>query len=128
MAEPYHLRLEMLGVPSMNTADNRHWRVRQKEKLRWYVRVRMAAMAARKGWPRLSRARVRITRCTAANRQPDFENLAQGGKFILDGLVKCGVLLDDNPDVIGQPEYRWEKAKRGEAHVIVEVFEEETDG
>jgi len=139
----YHLRIDLPGAPRMNTADNRHWRVRQKEKLIWYELVK-AAVWAEVGkpvclpfecavpsgvvWRTLHKARVRITRCTAANREPDFENLAQGGKHILDGLVRCGVLLDDNPEVIGQPEYKWEKAKRGEAHVVVEVWQSESTG
>ncbi|MEE9386377.1 MAG: hypothetical protein V3V08_23430 [Nannocystaceae bacterium] len=44
-------------------------------------------------------------------------------KAIVDGLVSCGVLKDDTHAVIGTPEYCWEKAKRAEGHVTVEVWE-----
>ena len=136
MAEPYHLRLEIPAVPELNSAGYRHWRVRQKERNAWYEWVRWGVLGAWAGeygeWseypaPKSGRARLRLTRCTAG-RGPDYDNLVQSFKHIIDGLVKCGLLLDDTPAVIGQPEYRWEKVKRGEAHVIVEVFEEETDG
>lgn len=121
------ITLTLDGAPSMNSADNRHWRTRNKEKKLWYARVESELMMLR---PQISgtpwgKASITITRCTAASRAPDFENLAQGGKFILDGLVRSKVILDDNPDVIRQPVYKWERAKRGDAHVIVEVQQEE---
>lgn len=118
----YRLRLDLPGAPSINTASARHWAVRKKEKDHWHslVRDHLTFFATMPKSP-LTKAAVRITRCTAAPRAPDADNLAMTGKFILDELVSSGVLLDDNQDVIGQPEYRWEKAPRNGAHVIVEV-------
>ena len=59
-----------------------------------------------------------------SSREPDFDALAQGGKFLLDGLVKCGVLEDDRPSVIGQPSYVWSKASPKQGKVRISVYEQ----
>ena len=116
----YHLKLDLPGLPRINTSDNRHWRVRQREKKDWYFLVWIESHRFVPESP-LVRAQVRITRHSSS--EPDYENLTQGGKHILDGLVRAGVLADDKPSVIGQPEYRWEKAPPRKGHVTVEVWE-----
>lgn len=119
----YSLRIELPGAPAMNTADGTHWRKRKRQKDLWIKATSIAARNAGLPSEPLRRARVRIVRRTAAPRAPDFENLAQGGKWILDGLVRCGVLEDDHQGVIGQPVYDWERAPRGRKSVVVEVEE-----
>ena len=116
----YHLELNIQGLPRVNTSDNRHWRARQRSKNMWYRAVFVESFDRRPSQP-LERARVRITR--HSTREPDFDNLVQGGKFLLDGLTQCKIILDDKPSVIGQPEYRWEKAPPRKGHVTVEVWE-----
>lgn len=115
------------GLPPMNTADGLHRWSRTKLRKVWESKVIAAVLLELKRWPAkpLERARVTIVRCST--REPDFENLTQGGKFILDGLVKAGVLADDAPKVIGRPDYQWEPAPRGKGCVRVRV-EEVVDG
>lgn len=43
------------------------------------------------------------------------------GKALLDGLTECGVIVDDNVNVIGQPNYKWEMAGRGSGFVTVRI-------
>ena len=43
---------------------------------------------------------------------------------MLDALVKCKIIVDDKPEVIGQPEYEWRKAPRLEGHILIEVTAE----
>lgn len=119
--DPYEIEFEIDGLPPINSADGTHWRKRQKLRKDWENRVWIMTTNRKPGAP-LARARVTITRFSA--RQPDFENLAQGGKFLLDGLVKVGVLVDDKPAVIGQPVYLWEKypAKLGKVRIRVEAI------
>ena len=114
----YRFAFELEGLPPMNTADGMHWRKRNKLKIDWEARVYYAVIHDRPEKP-LSKARVSVTRCST--REPDFENLAQGGKFLLDGLVKAGILEDDCPRVIGQPEYLWEPARPKHGKVIITV-------
>lgn len=120
----YTLEFEIKGLPRINTADNVPWRKRQKEKELWYALVSIATRNKRPRLP-LRRARLKITRHSA--KRPDFVNLAQGAKFIEDGLVNCEVLADDNPDVVGTPEVPWQYAKRGQGFVSVTVQELEDE-
>lgn len=70
--------------------------------------------------PPLEKAKLKLTRLST--RQPDFDNLALSFKYVVDGLVKAGVIVDDKYEVIGESEYCWEKCKRDEQGVKVEVF------
>lgn len=117
------LDLTIPGLPPINTAGphgGSHW-ARTTTKRQWEGKVCAAVLEALGRWPAqpLSRARVTITR--ASTREPDYDNLTQGGKFILDGLVKAGVLVDDSPAVVGRPEYLWERAPRGMGSVRIQV-------
>lgn len=67
----------------------------------------------------LEKAKLTLTR--HSSRQPDFDGMVHSFKRIIDALVKCGILIDDNPDVIGSPTYKWAKAARGDGHIQVEV-------
>jgi len=118
--DQYTLEFELDGLPPMNSADGMHWRVRRKLRIDWEFRVDLACRGRKPETP-LPKAQVKILRFSS--REPDFENLAQGGKFLLDGLVKCGVLEDDRPSVIGQPIYKWIKASPKQGKVRIEVFE-----
>lgn len=115
------MKLELVidGLPPMNTADGIHRWSRHKLKKAWESKVCGAVLMALGRWPEkpLERAQVKITRCSSS--EPDFDGLVQGGKFLLDGLVKAGVLVDDRPSVIGQPEFRWERAPRGAGSVRI---------
>jgi hypothetical protein len=124
------LELAIPGLPPMNTAGphgGSHWS-RTATKRKWEGRVCVAVLEALGRWPTvpLEQARVTITRCS--EREPDYDNLTQGGKFLLDGLVKARVLVDDSPKVIGRPDYRWEHAPRGAGCVKILVEASEASG
>ena len=121
------LNVTIPGLPPMNTADGlNRWRRHTLKKL-WEGKVAGAVLMELGRWPSkpLDRAAVTITRCSSS--EPDFDGLVQGGKFLLDGLVKAGVIADDKPSVIGQPVFRWEKAppKQGCVRIVVEAVEVE---
>lgn len=117
------LNLVIPGLPPINTADGPNRWARFRLKKAWESKVAQAVVHELGGWPKepLVRARVAITRCST--REPDFDGLTQGGKFLLDGLVKAGVLVDDSPRVIGRPDYHWERAPRGMGSVRILVEE-----
>lgn len=82
-------------------------------------------MALSAGIPQkpLEKAKVILTRHTSiSSSQMDADNLAISFKPIMDGLVEAGVLIDDNMDVIGQPEVRMEKAPPKKGFVTVEII------
>lgn len=109
--------------PTTNTpgrGGRKNWRSQHYERKKWKALI---AQYARPYVPKVphKKARLVITRYSAV--EPDFDGLVSGGKALIDGLVECGVLEDDKRSNIGIPDYRWEKAKRGEGKVRVEVYE-----
>lgn len=123
-------RLELVieGLPPLNSSERLHWRKLVDHKRRWYAKVSSAVLVELGRWPAapLALARVTITRCSS--QEPDGDNLGFGAKFILDGLKRAGVILDDKPSVIGQPILRWEHApaKSGHVRILVEAVEAES--
>ena len=91
----------MMGVAKYGTIKHKHL---------WENTIYDAVMVKRHPMPPkpLTHAKVTLTRRSA--RQPDYDGLVSGFKFIIDALVRNAILIDDNPSVIGTPEYKWEKA------------------
>lgn len=115
------LDITLPGLPPTNTADRRSPFVYHALSKRWKKRVTVAVLEALKRWPSQPLDRARVTIVRRSTREPDFDGLVHGGKFLLDGLVLAGVIVDDKPSVIGQPVYRWEPAKRGQGGVQIVV-------
>lgn len=71
---------------------------------------------------------VRVTRFTVQTKQIDDPNAidAIGGKCAIDSLVRCGVLVDDTPAYCVR-EGHVAKTKKGNVHLLVEVFETAED-
>ena len=97
------------GLPRLNAADYVHWRQLHRERRQWGDLVAVATIGRRPSQP-LERARVKLTRISCSSREPDRDNLYHSFKPVLDGLVKCGILLDDKPSVIGTPGVAWERS------------------
>ena len=67
----------------------------------------------------LESASIVLTRLSSS--EPDADNLVSSFKFILDGLTKCGVILDDKPSIIGIPEFRWQKTSPKKGRIRIHV-------
>ena len=117
--DTYALKLEIPGLPACNTASNNHWRVRARHNRKWQHDTILAAKA--QGLPSEPLWKAKVTCTRHSSREPDFENLAHSFKPVIDGLVTGGVLVDDNQAVIGQPDYRWERAAPKSGRITVEV-------
>lgn len=93
------------ATPSLNLLLNDHWALKTKTRRRWQWLVKAALLNAKfYDKPKMSKARIEIERYGA--RTLDSDNCRAGMKFMMDGLVKHGVLLDDKPAVIGEPAIR----------------------
>jgi len=116
--------LEVPGLPRLQ-GDVVHWRIRQKERKGWHRTVGWAVKACGVPPPSvtLRRARVIVTRYSAANQSPDYDNLAYGAKPLIDGLI--GLLIVDDKPEHAHVDYHWEKCKRGQGRVRI-VVEAET--
>ena len=116
----YSLTFELEGLPKSQTNNYGHWRTRAKSKKDWEDRVIAATITQ---WPKdpLTEAKLTFTRCSSS--EPDFDNLVASFKPVMDGLVRARIILDDKPSVVGQPQYRWEKAAPKQGKIRVQVVE-----
>jgi Holliday junction resolvase RusA-like endonuclease len=93
----------------------------QAERKKWRNEV-MAAVVQKPYQERehlpLKRAAVTLTRCSSS--EPDIDNLYASFKFVIDGLVHAGVIVDDKPSVIDL-KCAWRKAKPKEGKIIIQV-------
>jgi hypothetical protein len=120
---PYSLTFEIPLLPDSQIAAGKgSWRGRQATAKKWHEHVR-AIVLGDHYLPEspLKRARCRYERHSTT--EPDCTNLAASFKDVEDGLVRCGVIEDDKPSVIGSPERVWVKAKRGQGKVRIHVEE-----
>lgn len=118
----YRLEFEIPGLPKRYNEVSRGWRIRSNESQKWHRLVGLVVSGKRPPLP-LVRARLILTRFSSAS--PDADGLVSTFKFVIDGLVKSGILLDDRWENIQMPHYQWKKvpAKHGKIHVVVEELE-----
>jgi hypothetical protein len=116
----YSLRIAIPRLPPLQAAGTTgtHWAKRYREKRWWTHQVHWHARFHGLPPEPLTRATVRITRCSAS--EPDADNLAASAKFPLDALVAARVLADDNPENL-ELRLDWEKALRGRGELRIEV-------
>lgn len=118
--DAYHVKIEIPGLPKpTNQLIRRHWSFITKEKKTWYQAVKLSLVNIPD--KPLTKARLRFGRHSTTS--PDYDGLVSSFKWVCDGLVDAGVIIDDNMKVIGVPEFYWEKAKRGKGFITVEVTE-----
>ncbi|MBP2652601.1 MAG: hypothetical protein H6Q73_170 [Firmicutes bacterium] len=94
--------------PSLNRWARKHWRSQSEIKKRWEQEVWAAAVNARVKGLNLLKAKVHIVYEFKTNARRDKDNYTP--KFIMDGLVKSGVIVDDNDSNI---DLSWELAVAG---------------
>lgn len=106
------IKLTIPGTPpSLNVWSRMHWSKAAKIKKQWENDIWVCAYKAmahtNKSKIPYGKAKVKLTYYFSSNRRRDIDNINQ--KFVLDGLVKAGVIADDSAKVIGQveviPEY-----------------------
>lgn len=114
----YLLHLTIDGLPkTANALLRRHWTVVKREKDKWLKLISLHSAGRRPPSP-LTAADIKIIR--HSSKPPDFDGMVASGKFLIDPLVKLGILADDNMEIIGQPLYVWQRAKSKKG--FVEIF------
>ncbi len=101
------IRFSVPGIPpSLNIWSRMHWSKAAKIKKQWERDIFYSFMSTGRVWKKnefpYQKAKIKLTYYFATNRRRDVDNINQ--KFILDGLVKAGVIADDSIKVIGQVE------------------------
>lgn len=121
MESSYYLEIELDGLPKRYNELARKAGFKQKmgERRKWVGAIGRATFGKRPKKP-LEKARVKCIRFSSVC--PDYDGLVSSFKFVIDALVELGILVDDNMQVIGMPEFVWEKAppKKGKIKIIVD--------
>lgn len=125
MIFPYYINITIQGLPKTTANANQHWKARWTEARKWKSLVFQHAMLKQRPQSPLLKAKVKLTRF-AHGKEPDRDNLRTSFKHIVDGLVAAKIIIDDSPQVIGEPEIAWEKASPKYGHIMIEVWGDET--
>jgi hypothetical protein len=114
------LEFEIHDLPKLpNATLYKHWRVKHTEANKWKSLVLEQCVMAGKTQLGLTSAALSFER--HSSREPDFDSLVMSFKHVCDGLVLAGVIKDDKSSVIGQPSYKWIKAKQKDSKIKVRV-------
>ena len=94
-------------LPKMtNRTAGKQWFSRHKERVKWQRLVEEQCVLTEITNLKLNSAVLTLIR--HSSKAPDSDGLVSGFKPVIDSLVKCGVLVDDNYKIIGMPNYKWE--------------------
>lgn len=80
--------------PSLNVWHGMHWAKKEQEKRKWEELIKSLLAGKKKLRQAYRRPTVRITFYFDIDRDRDKDNMTP--KWIMDGLVKVGVIRDDN--------------------------------
>jgi hypothetical protein len=106
-------------TPSLNPQLGHHWSRKIKLRNRWFWLVRKALNEVGV-FNRPTYAQARLTLERYGPRHLDHDNCRSGAKYLWDALVKHGVILNDCPDVIGEPVVR-QIASKTERKTVVRI-------
>lgn len=97
----------VLTGPRYSANDRPHWRAEIALKKRWrdlgQVTARSVVGAS---FVPLERTRVVVTQVPGSRRKTDPGNVAPAAKAAIDGIVRAGVLVDDDAAHMVGPDYR----------------------
>ncbi len=120
----YSFEFEINELPKpINRQQGMHWRQKSQYVKVWHNMVG-AKIAGHKPSIPLMKARLTLTRMSSV--EPDFDGLVSSFKPVIDGLIVCGVIVNDKMTNIGQPRYSWVKARPGKGGIKVRIEEVET--
>jgi hypothetical protein len=108
-------------TPSINLLLGQRWQIRHRERMKWHWLTK-AALRRAQIWvpPKWPKARIRIERY--GSRMLDADNFRAGTKFLVDSLVHEGIITDDKPSVIGEPELTQHAGKERRTVVTIEAL------
>lgn len=115
------IEFELKGLPKTVNA-RLHWRARHRENQKWTTWVWKICRHRRPLRP-LRKALLILTRFSS---QPiDYDNLASSFKPVTDGLVRAGIIFDDDWETIGVPEFHWVRCPPRAGRICVRVEEKQ---
>ena len=123
VGSPAIIRLNLAGLPkSQNQLLRRHWGFISRERNLWNSTIREALRYSRQ-IPKQPFKKAKLTLVRYSSSRPDYDGLVSGFKFVIDALVDCGVIEDDNWEAVGMPNFSWEKTPPKEGRITIQVEE-----
>lgn len=107
--------------PSRNITENMNPLKRGKLKEKFMEDVRMEILNQLGIVRFLGQVKIAIDLCFTNKRRRDLDNFSP--KWLLDALVKCGIILDDNKDIIPESPDVMILEKEPEEKMIVQIQE-----
>ena len=97
-------------LESMNKWLNWHWSVKMKYKDELSEAIHGLKLAF--NLPKFKKATIQVIYYFAVNRRRDYDN--RNPKFLNDALVRAGILVDDNSELVRNtdPEFKKDKEKQ----------------
>ncbi len=120
MKQLYALIIEINELPRLSLNSRAHWTTRNKDTKYWDSLINLKTRGITPKHP-LRKAELRLVRYSSTC--PDWDNLVGTFKNPVDALVSCGILEDDNFQVIGVPKVHWEKCPPKQGKIRIEVYE-----
>ena len=117
----YYLLMTIDELPIIFSNARAHWREKHKDTKRWDNIIRCKVPLNQRPHVPLKKAQLTLVRCSSVC--PDWDNLANSWKHVVDSLVTNKILSDDSFKVIGMPKFTWEKARPTEGKIVIEIRE-----
>lgn len=110
----YQIELSIPVLPKLQPEGIHHMKVAKYRK-DWHDLVFWHLKTVKRPPTPLSRVAITFTRYS--EQRPDYGNLVNSFKAVLDGLIVHGIITDDNPDVV-EDQYLWSKTRRADQNKI----------
>lgn len=114
----YELKIKLPGLPKMMNKVHSRWS-RMSERKKWKSAVYCSIRQEDR--PPEPLAKAHITCIRRSSKVPDYDGIVSGFKHIIDGLIEAGIITDDSMEVIGVPDFRWEKVSQRQGEIEVHV-------
>lgn len=111
--------IKIRGAPSLPNRSHGHWSKIERERKIWHKLVAESILFK----PTLPITQARVTCIRATSRKCDYDGLVYSFKAVIDGLVNCFVLRDDDMFTITERHYAWRKVPEKEKYIQVTVEE-----
>lgn len=105
------------GLNGSNGLQQLHWAKYNKLKKEWVWLIKAENPDTHNGAVKVNYTRV-------STNPMDLDNCAASFKVVGDGLVGCGVIEDDSPDILQELNVKWEKTSTKDNQGVRVVIED----
>ena len=118
------VKFTLPGLPKSANGAHGNWYAAAAQKKEWRTNAGWACKEAMQNagvMDDIPWKKVRLTCTRFSTVKMDFDNLVISFKNCVDSLKDCGLITDDNQDIIVERFYNAAAAKRGQGHIEIMV-------